>query len=42
MAPALSKLRQYQSSLVCLSGLAAAAWIIVYGKTSNKKQYVYF
>lgn len=37
MAPTLSKLKQYQSSLICLSGLSAAAWIIIYGKSSNKK-----
>ncbi|XP_031622800.1 ATP-binding cassette sub-family D member 3 [Contarinia nasturtii] len=36
MAPTLSKLKQYQSSLICLSGLSAAAWIIIYGKTNRK------
>lgn len=40
MAPMLSKLQQYQGSLVCLTGLSAAAWIIIYGKSSNKKRYV--
>lgn len=38
MAQLLSKLQQYQSSLICLSGLTAAAWIIFYGKTSNKNR----
>lgn len=41
MAPSLSKLKEYQSSLICLSGLSAAAWIIIYGKTSNKKRWVF-
>lgn len=40
MAPSLSKLKEYQSSLVCLSGLTVAAWIIIYGKSSNKKRLV--
>lgn len=40
MAPSLSKLKEYQSSLICLSGLSAAAWIIIYGKSTNKKRWV--
>lgn len=40
MAPILSKIQQCQSSLICLTGISAAAWIILYGKTSNKKRYV--
>lgn len=40
MAPSLSKLKEYKSSLICLSGLTAAAWIIIYGKSSNKKRLV--
>lgn len=40
MAPSLSKLKEYKSSLICLSGLSVAAWIIIYGKSSNKKRLV--
>lgn len=38
MAPSLSTLRQYKHSLICLSGLSVAAWIIIYGKSSNKRR----
>lgn len=41
MAPSLSKLTEYKSGLICLSGLAAAGWIIIYGKSSNKKRLVF-
>lgn len=41
MAPILSKFQQHQSGFVCLAGLSAAAWIIIYGKSSNQKRWFF-
>lgn len=38
MAPNISKLAKYQSSAVCLAGVSAAVWIIVYGKISHSRR----
>lgn len=34
----ISKLAKYQSSAVCLAGVSAAVWIIVYGKISHSRR----
>lgn len=41
----ISKLAKYQSSAVCLAGVSAAVWIIVYGKISHSRRrfvFLYF
>lgn len=38
MAPVFSKLVQHQSTIVGVTGISAALWIIVYGKMSSKRR----